>query len=77
MARFRSPIDDQHYSAFFELFLHEIVLNAATGSLRSSPLPGTKVAWIFWLRACQEVASTWRQFWRRGALKKKPEHNQG
>src|SRR6185312_141475 len=26
VARFRSPIDDEHRSAFFELFLHELVL---------------------------------------------------
>jgi hypothetical protein len=26
VARFRSPIDDQHKSAFFELFLHELAL---------------------------------------------------
>src|SRR5262249_52736978 len=27
IARFRSPIDHQHYSAFFELLLHELVVS--------------------------------------------------
>ena len=38
VARFRSPIDDQHYSAFFELFLHEIVLTCGHRIVAIEPL---------------------------------------
>lgn len=42
VARFRSPINDHHYSAFFELFLHEFVLACGHGIVAIEPaLPGT------------------------------------
>lgn len=38
LARFRSPIDDQHDSAFFELFLHEFVLTCGHKIVAIEPL---------------------------------------
>jgi hypothetical protein len=37
VARFRSSIDDQHRSAFFELFLHELVLTSGHKVLQIEP----------------------------------------
>src|SRR5258708_3405234 len=42
IARFRSAIDDQHHSAFFELFLHQLLLARGCKVLEIEPsLPHT------------------------------------